>query len=289
VQIVPLVSAAITTYNRSRYLRGAIESVLAQTVDDLEVIVVDDGSTDDTEAVVEPYLDRLRYVRQDNAGRAAARNTAVRAARGELIAFCDSDDRWCPDRLARQVSVLDVEADAGMVHGQVELIDANDRPLPVQTAAHRAVFAAAHRRPASYAGYALDCRCLSSTILVRRLVFDRIGLYDTGLPIEDYDFYLRLLLEFRIVFLDWPPLAQYRVHSEQIPTQQLGLGQIRTAQRHIELLDERDDVPQAQLARRNFELMIARSWRVLGDRPRARRAALRALRDGAPGALRYVL
>lgn len=281
---MPLVTAAITTYNRACYLAEAIDSVLGQSLDDVEVLVVDDGSNDGTDALVASYRDRLRYVRQENAGRAAARNTAVRLATGEYLAFCDSDDTWLPNRLERQLSAFAEAPGTGMVHGQVEIVDARGRLLREQTAAHRALFSAAH--PATYASYALNCRCLSSTILVRRAVFDRIGLYDETLPTEDYDLYLRLLLEFDVVFLEGPPLARYRVHADQIPARQLGMGQIRTAEKHLALLRERSDVADADLARRNFELMIARSWRVLGDRPKAAAASLRAARLTALRALR---
>jgi glycosyltransferase involved in cell wall biosynthesis len=287
---VPRVTAAITTHNRARYLPDAIESVLGQTFADVEVLVVDDGSTDETADVLAPYRDRIRYFRQDNQGRAGARNTAVLLARGELIGFCDSDDRWMPDRLERQLEVLERRPEVGMVHGQVELTDHAWGPLAEQTEAHRALFSSAHAGGATYAGYACNCRCLSSTILVRREVFETVGLYDARLPIEDYDLYLRLLLEFEIAFLDWPPLAQYRMHTPgETEPLQLALGQIRTAEKHLALLDERRDIPDARVARRNFNLMIARSWRVLGERRRARAAALRALRLGAPEALRVAL
>jgi glycosyltransferase involved in cell wall biosynthesis len=284
---VPLVSAAITTYNRARYLPEAIESVLGQTVSDLEVIVLDDGSTDETESAVAPYRDRIRYVRQANAGRSEARNAAVRLAQGEFVAFCDSDDRWYPDRLARQLEVARDRADIGMIHGQVELIDPAGRTLERETAEHRSVFTAAHRKPVTYAGYAWNCRCLSTTILVRRAVFDEVGLYDPALLLDDYDFYLRVALAHEIVFLDGPPLAQYRLHADQLPTYELAMGQIQTAEKHIALLDGRVDVPDARRAKRNFNLMLARSWRILGDRRASRAAALRALRLGAPQALRF--
>jgi glycosyltransferase involved in cell wall biosynthesis len=284
---VPLVSAAITTYNRARYLPEAIESVLGQTWGDLELIVVDDGSTDDTEAVVSTYLDRVRYIRQENGGRSAARNAAVQVAQGEYVGFCDSDDRWLPDRLERQLAAIVQAPQVGMVHGHVELIDADGRPLPDETAAHRAVFSAAHQRPVSYAGYAWECRCLSSTILVRKAAFDLVGVYDPNLLLDDYDFYLRLALAYEVVFLDALPLAQYRLHPQQITTYDLAMGQIQTAQKHLALLDARDDVPDARRARRNFNLMLARSWRILGERRKARAAALQALRLGEPRALRF--
>jgi glycosyltransferase involved in cell wall biosynthesis len=283
---MPRVSAAIITHNRARYLGEAIESVLGQTAPDLELIVVDDGSTDETADVVAPYLDRIRYVRQERRGKAAARNTAVELARGELIAFCDSDDRWYPDRLERQLAALELHPHVGMVHGHVDVVDADGRLLPDRTSAARELFGAAHRPRASYASYAFDCRCLSSTILVPRTVFDVVGPYDCELGIEDYDFYLRLVLDFEVLFLDGPPLAQYRAHDEKTGADELGAGQIQTAEKHLAMLDARNDIPDARLARRNFHLMIAQTSRVLGDRRRARGAALRALSLGERRAFR---
>lgn len=286
---MPLVSAAIVTHNRAHYLPDAIESILGQTVRDLQVIVVDDGSTDDTRHVVEPYLDRIEYVPTPHAGKAAARNTAVELAAGDFVAFCDSDDYWCADRLERQLAAFDEAPEVGMVHGHVEMVDRNGRPLPDVTASQRHLFSAAHRKGATYASYAFDCRCLSSTILVRREVFDVVGPYDCTLPIEDYDFYLRLLLDFEMLFLEWPQLAWYRVHDDKTHVHELSAGQIRTAEKHLALLDERPDIPHARVARRNLHLMIAQTWRVLGDRPRARAAALRAVRLGALRGLRLAL
>jgi glycosyltransferase involved in cell wall biosynthesis len=101
------VTAAITTYNRAAFLPGALESIFAQTRPADEVLVVDDGSTDDTRGVLAGYGDRVRVVRQENAGRSGARNRAVEEARGELLSFLDSDDRWLPSKLERQVPVLE--------------------------------------------------------------------------------------------------------------------------------------------------------------------------------------
>jgi glycosyltransferase involved in cell wall biosynthesis len=286
---MPLVSAAIITHNRARYLEDAVTSILGQTCRDLELIVVDDGSTDDTDVVLAPYLDRIRYVKQEQRGKAAARNAAVELAQGELVAFCDSDDAWYPDRLDRQLAAFEQVPDVGMVHGQVDVIDSAGCVLPDRTAAVQSEFGAAHRKPATYASYASDCRCLSSTILVRREVFETVGAYDCELPIEDYDYYLRMLLDFDVLFLDAEPLAKYRAHPDKTGTRELGSGQILTAQKHLAMLDRRDDIPDARLARRNFNLMIARTWHVLGDRRRSRTAARRALRLGAPQALRLAL
>ncbi|MBM2835200.1 MAG: glycosyl transferase [Candidatus Brocadiaceae bacterium] len=93
------VSVVIPTYNRAPYVIMAIESVLAQSYQDYEIIVVDDGSTDGTRDVLEPYRDRIRYMYQDNKGVSAARNTGIQESRGEWIAFLDSDDEWLPNKL----------------------------------------------------------------------------------------------------------------------------------------------------------------------------------------------
>ena len=89
---LPVVSVVVPTYNRSIYIRETLDSVLRQAFSNFEVIVVDDGSTDETETVLRPYLDQIRYIRQENGGAAAARNMGVRNARGAFIAFMDSDD-----------------------------------------------------------------------------------------------------------------------------------------------------------------------------------------------------
>ena len=101
-----IVSAIIPTYNRAHLVTEAIDSVLAQTYPHIEVIVVDDGSTDDTMARLAPYGSRIRVIRQENAGPAAARNKGIAASSGGLVAFLDSDDLWLPAKIERQVRLL---------------------------------------------------------------------------------------------------------------------------------------------------------------------------------------
>lgn len=100
---MPKVSVIIPTYNRAKYVTKAIDSVLAQTYKDYEIILVDDGSADNTREVLEPYMERIKYIYQDNAGVSAARNRGIRKAKGEWVAFLDSDDEWLPERLAVQM------------------------------------------------------------------------------------------------------------------------------------------------------------------------------------------
>jgi glycosyltransferase involved in cell wall biosynthesis len=274
---VIVVTAAIPTYNRARFLPGALDSVLAQTRPPDDVLVVDDGSTDETTEVLERYP-AVRVVRQDNQGRSEARNTAVREAYGRFVSFLDSDDRWVPDKLERELPVLEADLTIGLVHGHVDLIGPGDEPLPDETRRHHELFSAAHRNGVTYAGYAFDCRCFSSAVTVRKQAVEEVGFYDPDLLLDDYDLYLRLALAWKIVFLEGQAVALYRRHQDQMTTYELTMGQIQTAEKHLRLLDERDDLPDAELARRNFELMLARSWAVLGDQKASRRHLLRALR-----------
>jgi glycosyltransferase involved in cell wall biosynthesis len=117
------VSCIVTAYNYGRYVAGAIESVLAQTYDgEIEIVVVDDGSTDDTPHVVEPYLDRVRYLRKENGGLNSAYQAGLAAATGDVLAFLDADDEWPADRLERQVAILAERPEVGLVYGDLEVI-----------------------------------------------------------------------------------------------------------------------------------------------------------------------
>src|SRR5690242_17488768 len=102
----PLVSIVIPTYNRAAVIRRTIENIFDQTYSNIEVIVVDDGSTDDTQTTLRQFSDRIRVIRQANAGPAVARNRGIEIAQGEIIAFQDSDDLWKPTKLERQVTLL---------------------------------------------------------------------------------------------------------------------------------------------------------------------------------------
>jgi glycosyltransferase involved in cell wall biosynthesis len=278
----PIVTAAIPTYNRARFLRGALDSVLAQTFKDYEVVVVDDGSTDETSKILAAYRDRIRHIRQENAGRSAARNRCISEARGRYISFLDSDDRWLPEKLALHVPVLEERPRVGMVHGHVDVIDEHDRPRDELTAFHHELWTQAHRNGVSYADYALECRCFSSATTFRREVFDRIGPYDESLALDDYELYLRVALAYEIAFLEHS-VALYRYHSENMSPHDLTLGQIQGAEKHLALIDERVLVPERARARRNLHAMLARSYNVLGDQQRARHHALRAVRADALG------
>jgi glycosyltransferase involved in cell wall biosynthesis len=123
------VSAIIPVFNGSGTLREAIDSVLVQSSPGVELIVVDDGSTDSTPAIIDSYGDRIQHIRQSNAGPAVARNAGVRKARGEYLAFLDADDRWLPGMLEHALATLDSNRDSVMAYGNLLMVDSDGRSL----------------------------------------------------------------------------------------------------------------------------------------------------------------
>jgi len=166
----PLISVLIGAYNAAPYLAEAIESVLTQSYRPFELIVVDDGSTDETAEIARSFGDRLRCARQENAGDGAARNAAVRLARGELFAFMDSDDRSTPDRLELQATALAEDPELDMVFGALrEFIS------PELTPEEQARLRVAKPDPT-------EAR-LVNIMLIRREAFERVGPFDEQLTL----------------------------------------------------------------------------------------------------------
>lgn len=126
---MPQVSIIIPTYNGERFIAKAVESILNQSYQDYEIIVIDDGSSDGTAQALQPYLERIRYFEQENQGVAAARNRGLELAQGKLIAFLDQDDVLLPDKLALQVSYFDSHPNIGIVHSGWRLVDAEGNAL----------------------------------------------------------------------------------------------------------------------------------------------------------------
>jgi glycosyltransferase involved in cell wall biosynthesis len=203
--MTPTFSVIMPTYNYGRFIADALASVLAQSMRDLEVIVVDDGSTDHTVDVVRPFLrdPRVRYQAIAHGGAPVAKNTGIRLSRAPLMAFLDADDVWLPRKLERQLPLFEADPELGVAYSRRHLM--NEDGVEV-----------VYQQPALHRGLVLEplfrtnfvCQ---STAVVRRAVLDEVGLFDERCPVvQDYDLWLRVAARFRFDYVD-EPLVMYRV------------------------------------------------------------------------------
>ena len=213
---LPLVSVCIGAYNRERYIRETLDSVFAQTYPNLEVIVVDDASTDGTVRVVESYGSRVKLIRRDvNSGICpVTRNQAARAATGEYVAFLDSDDLWYPEKTARQVEFLRQHPDVPLCHTYCHIIDEESQILGVR---HEGTLPPTGR---CFDALLKHCVVTVSSVLMRRALFDAAGGYFIedrryGIWGEEHEFLLRVAAKYPIGLVP-EVLAAYRRGSQNI-------------------------------------------------------------------------
>lgn len=202
----PKVSALVVTYNHGRYVAEAIESIYAQTYDDYELIVVDDGSTDDTAERMRRWP-RVSYHYQPNQGPNAALNRALDLARGEYVAFLAADDAWMPDRLARQVPILDANPSVGLVYADALVADQDGRAL----CRFNQVYPA-HSGDVAAELFARYCFISSQTLLIRRSCFERLGGFWGPAAISDYLKWIEIAIYYGVAYVD-APLGMYRRHQ----------------------------------------------------------------------------
>lgn len=216
----PQVSVVVPAFNSADYIDEALQSALAQQGVDIEVIVVDDGSKDDTVARVKAYGDRVRLVEQANQGSAVARNRGVAEARAAYIAFLDADDYWHPHKLARQWALA--QAGKPLVYARFSLWEPDAAGRFPDAAPHLADCQAQGRvsQPPPdgwiYIDLLLDCQVWTTTVLARKDLLQKVGGFDPALRKgQDYDLWLRLAQE-----AEWhavpESLALYRLHGQNI-------------------------------------------------------------------------
>lgn len=219
---MPAVSVIIPTYNRAAMVMEAIESVLAQSYADRELIVVDDGSTDDTEAAVAAFLPQFTYVYQEHQGVSAARNRGAAIARGEYLAFLDSDDLWLKDKLLRQMQFMESHPEALICYSDEIWIRRGVRVNPMKK----------HRK---YSGmifpYCLPlCIISPSSALFTRGLFEEAGMFDETLAVcEDYDLWLRIAARHPIYLVDEPLIVKRGGHDDQLSRSRTGQDRYRIA------------------------------------------------------------
>ena len=207
----PKVSVIIPNYNYSQYLREAIESALAQTASDIEIIVVDDGSTDGSQEVIESYGEQIRAVYQQNQGVSAARNHGASLSSGEFVAFLDADDAWLPVKIERQLALFADDAELGLTHVGVVEIDGNGQPLLEKTDGREGWVSTDLLRfegPVILGG--------GSGLMLSRRVFDEVDGFDKRLSTSaDWDLFYQVSRRYRVGFVP-EVLLKYRVHASNM-------------------------------------------------------------------------
>ena len=214
---MPKVSVVIPTYNRARFIDEAIQSVLAQTFVDFEIVIVDDGSTDNTKEVVDSFKDhRIRYTYQENQGLPAAGNRGFELSRGEYIAFFSSDDVLVENALEKGVEVLDRHPEVAFSYGQAYLMDERGHVFGLRKVKHKR--SSVRRgieeiREFLVSGYHIP----TMTVMVRRNCLFEVGLFDHAFRsgAEDFDLMVRLAKRYDGAYIA-EPLAKYRIHSGSI-------------------------------------------------------------------------
>jgi len=214
------ISVIIPTYNRKNTLPRAVESVLNQTYKPVEIIVVDDGSTDGTKEWFSEMYPLVHYIYQVNSGVSSARNTGINSARGDWIALLDSDDEWLPDKLELQVKLLQNNAELRFCHTNEIWIRNGVRINQMKK----------HQK---YGGNifkkCLDiCRISPSSSLFHTSVIKDVGLFDESLDVcEDYDLWLRITAKYPVLFLDQPLIKKFGGHTDQLSRVFGGIEQYR--------------------------------------------------------------
>lgn len=206
-----VVSVVMPTFNRAEYILEAVHSVLAQTFPALELVIVDDGSTDATPEIIRSVTDsRIRYLRQDHRGVSTALNTGWRAAQGEFIGRLDSDDRWLPELLATLVPRLQTGSNVALAYGRAQWIDAQGNLLPNISGTNEK-FPGQTLKSLLYGDFVTPM-----AVVINKKCLERVGGYDESLRAnEDWDLWIRLAEFYRFVYVD-RVLAHYRVHSQNL-------------------------------------------------------------------------
>ena len=203
------ISVVIPTFNRISLVARAIDSVLKQSLNPYEIIVVDDGSDDGTSEMIQNKYKSIKLIQQQNNGVSAARNKGIKHAKGDWIGLLDSDDEWTEKKLENQADRLIKTPEYDFCHTNEIWI-------------RNGVRVNQRKKHEKYGGYIFDkcldiCRISPSSVLFRKNILDHVGWFDDQLPVcEDYDLWLRITAEYRILFIDDPLIIKYGGHDDQL-------------------------------------------------------------------------
>ncbi|MBW2591027.1 MAG: glycosyltransferase [Deltaproteobacteria bacterium] len=246
----PLVSVIIPTYNRGWILKEAIDSVLSQDFDDFELIVVDDGSTDNTQDILDGYARDIIVLRQGNRGVSAARNAGIASASGLFIAFLDSDDLWLPGKLSRQVDYFNSNPNALICQTEELWIRNGKRVNP-------------KNRHKKFSGMIFKqslplCIVSPSAVMLKKSLLDKTGVFDESLPAcEDYDLWLRISCKYPVLLIDTPLIIKRGGHEDQLSkTPKLDKYRIQALKKIIEssLLSQDQHIDAVKMLNKKCEI-----------------------------------
>lgn len=221
---MPEISVIIPTYNRGHLISETIDSVLSQSFRDLEILVIDDGSTDNTQEILKKYSGNVTYINIKHSGLpAVVRNVGLKHARGIYIAFLDSDDIWLPEKLEKEIGILENSPDTGLVCSNAYVLKANeDREKELYLKENQG------KSGHVLADLLKDNFIINSSVLVRRSAIDQAAIFSENpelRALEDYDLWLRIAMITKICFI-LEPLLSYRDHGGSIRMQQTSLSYI---------------------------------------------------------------
>lgn len=238
------ITAVITTHNRIELLPRAVQSVMQQTRPADEIIIVDDGSTDDTAGWLQQLDNRFRVMRLEQRGISAARNAAILSATSDWIAFLDDDDSWLPDKLERQISAVTDNPGHRLCHGE-EIWIRNGRRVNAMNK---------HRKQGGwiYPDCLPLCIISPSAAMIHQSLFQDIGLFDETLPAcEDYDLWLRICSQEPVLFVEQPLITKYGGHEDQLSRRFWGMDRFR-----IQALEQILEQPQLREDYRQLTLQM---------------------------------
>jgi glycosyltransferase involved in cell wall biosynthesis len=228
------ISVIIPSYNRADLLPRALNSVYAQSLPANEVIVIDDGSTDKTQQIIHQFFPQVAYIYQSNQGVSVARNTGIKCAKGDWLAFLDSDDEWLPNKLLQQINALK-STDIKVCHTEEIWIRHGIRVNPKQK--HKKIGGWIFKQCLPL------CAMSPSSMLIHRDVFKHIGLFNPAfLACEDYDLWLRITTYYPVLLIEQPQIKKYGGHADQLSQKYWGLDRFR-----IQALEQRINSSQLNL------------------------------------------
>ena len=215
-----MISVIVPTYNRAQQLPRTLDSILCQSCSPKEIIVVDDGSTDETLALMTSEYPEIVFIQQQNTGVSSARNVGIKRASGDWIAFLDSDDEWLPEKLEIQMKALYENPEIKICHTNEIWIRNGKRVNP-------------KKKHEKFGGWifqkCLPLCCISpSSVIIHKSIFKEIGLFDYSLPVcEDYDLWLRITARNPVLYIEEPFLIKYGGHEDQLSKKYWGMDRFR--------------------------------------------------------------